>query len=136
MVCGFSIGLDQRPEDLLDRARTAVAGAGGSLDGDAHGGRLRVPTPLGPIEGTYTVDGSEVRFDISRKPAFVSCSKIEAKGPRNNDFAGQRAQMRPPSKARGGRNLPGFNRRATPLGGMQLPSNPEVILARSRSSGN
>jgi hypothetical protein len=31
--------------------------------------------------------------------------------------------MRPPSKARGGRNLTGFNRRATQLGGMQLPSN-------------
>ena len=41
--------------------------------------------------------------------------------------------MRPPSKARGGCNLAGFNRRATRLGGMQLPSNPVVILARPLS---
>ncbi len=37
------------------------------------------------------------------------------------------------SKAREGRNLTGFNRRATRLGGMQQPSNPEVILAQPLS---
>jgi len=42
--------------------------------------------------------------------------------------------MRPSSKARGGRNLTGFNRRATRLDGMQRPSNPAVILARPLSS--
>jgi hypothetical protein len=35
--------------------------------------------------------------------------------------------MRPSSKARGGRNLTGFNRRVTPLDGMQRPSNAAVI---------
>ena len=39
--------------------------------------------------------------------------------------------MRPSSKERGGRNLTGFNRRATRLGGMQQPSNPVVILAQT-----
>jgi len=44
--------------------------------------------------------------------------------------------MRPSSKERGGHNLTGFNRRATRLGGMQQPSNPVVILARTlRVSG-
>ncbi len=42
--------------------------------------------------------------------------------------------MRPPRKARGGRNLAGFNRRATKRGGMQQPSNPEVILAPAFSA--
>ena len=37
------------------------------------------------------------------------------------------------SKERGGRNLTGFNRRATLLGGMQQPSNPVAILARTLS---
>ena len=57
-------------------------------------------------------------------------SRSYSKGPRENNFAGQRALMRPSSKAREGRNLTGFNRRATQLGGMQQPSNPVVILAR------
>jgi len=35
------------------------------------------------------------------------------------------------SKAREGRNLTGFNRRATRLDGMQQPSNPVVILAQA-----
>lgn len=46
-------------------------------DGDEKGGDYTLRTPLGVIEGTYTVKGTIGTFLIERKPAIIPCGLIE-----------------------------------------------------------
>ncbi|MCB9596231.1 MAG: hypothetical protein H6719_26145 [Sandaracinaceae bacterium] len=45
--------------------------------GDDTGGHYKLRTPLGSIEGTYTVDGKHVCFQVEKKPRIVPCALIE-----------------------------------------------------------
>jgi len=102
--------------------------------------------------GMETVDGRpllEANFMAylaarGERPGPDTQAKTPApKGLRENNFAGQRALMRPSGKARGrarcarparreGEPTPsGWRTRATQQGGMQQPSNPVVILAQT-----
>lgn len=46
-------------------------------DGDETGGDYTLRTPLGTIEGTYTVKDSVGVFLIEKKPALIPCALIE-----------------------------------------------------------
>ncbi len=78
MSCKFTIDVDGDPADLIARARGALASIGGKIEGDATGGTVSGDTPFGRIEGTYSVVGRAVSFDITKKPMLVSCSMIES----------------------------------------------------------
>jgi hypothetical protein len=47
------------------------------FDGDVEKGDYTLRTPVGTIEGTYSVTDSTVCFLIEKKPAVVPCGLIE-----------------------------------------------------------
>jgi hypothetical protein len=70
------------PADLavaIARVRTLIRGEGGTFTGDAKAGRFTGPTPVGTVEGRYTVQGAVIRITITSKPMVASCAAIEAK---------------------------------------------------------
>lgn len=77
MPCTFTIAFGGSAEDLFQRAKARIEERRGSLDGDATGGEFKIPTPVGPIQGRYAIEGQEIRFDIRRRPMMISCKMIE-----------------------------------------------------------
>ena len=70
------------PDDLngvLARVQEHIARDGGKFAGDATAGHFAGSSPLGPIEGRYTVQGTTIRITITSKPMLAPCGMIEAK---------------------------------------------------------
>ncbi len=69
-----SMRLERRVADLpaaLERAQRETRARGGVFEGDLELGRFMMRTPLGPVEGRYTSEGTRVCFVIDRKPALL-----------------------------------------------------------------
>lgn len=75
--CNFSIQIGVTADEIAEKARTAIMGAGGSFSGNAGSGNFDVPTPLGTIRGSYVIQHPLIHVSISSKPFLVSCSVIE-----------------------------------------------------------
>ena len=70
------------PADLpavLARAQGLITAEGGTFAGDNHAGRFAGTSPVGPVEGRYTVQGASIRITITNKPVLAPCGAIEAK---------------------------------------------------------
>jgi hypothetical protein len=68
------------PADLsatLARVQALIVGEGGQFAGDAKAGRFSGASPVGPIEGRYTVYAETIRITITSKPMLVPCAAIE-----------------------------------------------------------
>lgn len=78
-MCEFTRLITGSAIEVIQRARQPIQAAGGSLDGDAQRGIIRIPTPVGEIAGEYTVTGGTIAFRITQKPFFVPCAVIEAR---------------------------------------------------------
>ena len=74
--CTFSIGFSGSPEDVFNRAKSAVEKQGGSFSGDATGGNFSIQV-FGTISGSYTVTGQELNIVIDDKPMMIPCAAIE-----------------------------------------------------------
>lgn len=61
----------------LLRAKQEAVKFGSVWDGDVDRGRYVLRTPLGTVEGTYTVSDRRIRFLIEKKPGIVPCVLIE-----------------------------------------------------------
>jgi hypothetical protein len=64
-----------RPESVAG----LLAGAqrmGAKLEGEEGGGKLSVPTPLGPLEGTYAFDGELFIVAVTARPAMLPVEMI------------------------------------------------------------
>lgn len=61
----------------LARAKREAEKFHSRWDGDEAGGDYTLRTPLGTIEGTYTLRDSVVVFSIAKKPAIIPCGLIE-----------------------------------------------------------
>ena len=61
------------------RVQALIVRQGGSFAGDATAGRFAGPTPVGTVEGRYTVQGTAIRITITSKPLLAPCGAIEAK---------------------------------------------------------
>lgn len=77
MACKFKIPFAGSPQQVLNRARTAVEGQGGTFTGDENYGSFQVSV-MGTIIGSYTVMGNELDITIDSKPMFVGCGMIES----------------------------------------------------------
>lgn len=75
--CNFSLSFNQPIEQLIEKAKNAITSRGGSFTGNNQAGDYSISTPVGSIQGTYTVGGNKINFTIIKKPLLVSCSKIE-----------------------------------------------------------
>lgn len=77
MGCRFKIPYSGSAQQVLNRARTAVEGQGGTFSGNETSGDFEVSV-MGTIRGSYTVTGNELDITIDSKPIFVGCSMIES----------------------------------------------------------
>jgi hypothetical protein len=75
--CNFSIQFVISADEVAQKARTGIMGAGGSFQGNSDTGNFSVPTPLGDISGSYAIQQSVIHVTISSKPFLVSCGVIE-----------------------------------------------------------
>ncbi len=76
--CNFSIAFMQTPESLAIKARQAIQQAGGSFNGDGTAGTFSLSTPIGSVDGSYTIENSFLKVQIDHKPVFLSCTRIQA----------------------------------------------------------
>lgn len=76
-ACNFSIGFTDPIEQLIEKARNGIANAGGTFKGGSESGSYAIPTALGSINGTYTVQDGSITFVINEKPGLIGCGKIE-----------------------------------------------------------
>ena len=58
-------------------AKNAIRGAGGEFEGNDETGEFRLSTPVGSVKGNFTIEDSTLVVNISDKPMFITCSKIE-----------------------------------------------------------
>ena len=77
--CEFGIDFTGSAQDLIEKAEKAIQDAGGSFSGDTSSGSFSVPTPLGKINGKYTISGQTIHITITEKPLLVPCKMIENK---------------------------------------------------------
>jgi hypothetical protein len=75
--CNFSISFNGNVEQLLAKAKSAITTTGGQFSGDVAGGEFSLPTFVGTITGSYDVSPNQLNIEISDKPFFLPCSKIE-----------------------------------------------------------
>ena len=63
--------------ESLARAKAEAEKFRSTFEGDAVKGDYVLRTPLGTVEGTYTVADHTVCFRIEKKPLIVPCALIE-----------------------------------------------------------
>ena len=76
MPCNFTITFPQSAEQIVNKARAAIEGQGGSFSGDLTSGNFQVQV-MGNITGAYSITGQSMQVNIDTKPIFLSCSQIE-----------------------------------------------------------
>ncbi len=77
-TCSFSIPFSGDATDILNKAQSGIASAGGNFTGNINNGEFSLSTFVGEITGTYIINGSNLNIDITDKPMFLGCSMIEA----------------------------------------------------------
>lgn len=77
MACNFSIPVAGNTEQLINKARAAVQGQGGTFDGDMQKGNFTVSAFGNKIEGNYSINGDQMDINITDKPFLLSCGMIE-----------------------------------------------------------
>ncbi len=75
--CNFSINFNGNADDMTKLAEQAISGAGGSFTGDNLAGMFVISSPLGKVEGNYSVENQSFNISITDKPFLLSCNRIE-----------------------------------------------------------
>lgn len=65
------------PSATVVRAKAEAQKFGSTWDGDGERGRYLLRTPLGSLEGHYSVTDNVVTFVVERKPMVIPQSLIE-----------------------------------------------------------
>jgi hypothetical protein len=76
--CSFKFNIDSNPAEIINKVKTKIENEGGSFTGDDSEGKFNLPTPVGAIEGNYSVSDNELKIDITKKPMMLPCSMIES----------------------------------------------------------
>ena len=76
--CSFKFNIDSNPVYIVDKVKSKIENEGGSFTGDENEGSFDLATPVGSIEGNYSVDDNELKIDITKKPMMLPCSMIES----------------------------------------------------------
>ena len=75
----FTITVAGDMTETLEKIRTTVTSMGGSFSGDGTSGSIASQTPVGQVEGDYSISGNEITITITKKPIMVPCGMIETK---------------------------------------------------------
>lgn len=76
-MCEFTFTHSKSPEDIYERAKSAITGAGGELTGDQGAGAFMIEKMGMSVEGRYQINDTEVKLFVDKKPFFISCQQIE-----------------------------------------------------------
>ena len=76
--CSFNFNIESNPAEIINKVKSKIENEGGSFTGDEKEGNFNLPTPVGAIEGKYTVSENELKIDITKKPMMLPCSMIES----------------------------------------------------------
>ncbi len=76
--CNFSITFTGNATDIVTKTRESITKAGGKFEGDATSGSVFMATPVGEVEGIYTIEGQNLEIEITKKPMFIPCNLIES----------------------------------------------------------
>jgi hypothetical protein len=76
-ACNFSFPIQGNPADILQKARAAVTGQGGTFEGNEQSGQFNLTVFGSTITGSYSVAGSQMDILISDKPFLLPCVTIE-----------------------------------------------------------
>ena len=77
MSCNFKLPFTGSPEEVLNKAKTAVQEQGGNFSGDVSTGNFDVTAFGNAIKGSYSIAGNELSIGIHDKPFFLPCITIE-----------------------------------------------------------
>ena len=75
----FDIPMPADLQATLRHLESALQTQGGSFEGNASAGRFSGVTPVGTLEGKYSVEGNAIRVTITSKPMMAPCGTIESK---------------------------------------------------------
>ena len=53
--CTFKFTIDSNPTEIINKVKLKIENEGGSFTGDENEGNFNLPTPVGSIEGNYSV---------------------------------------------------------------------------------
>ena len=76
--CSFKFNIESNPAEIINKVKLKIENEGGSFTGDENEGNFNLPTPVGTIEGNYSVSNNELKIDITKKPVMLPCSMIES----------------------------------------------------------
>jgi hypothetical protein len=76
--CNININFSGSAEEILSKAKSAVASQGGAFEGDLNSGQFNVSLMSNTVAGTYIVEGNQLKLNITEKPMFVPCNAIES----------------------------------------------------------
>ena len=76
--CSFNFNIESSSAEIINNVKTKIENEGGSFTGDDNEGNFNLPTPVGTIEGNYSVSDNELNIDITKKPMMLPCSMIES----------------------------------------------------------
>ncbi|MGZ8538135.1 MAG: hypothetical protein ACXWV9_07715 [Flavisolibacter sp.] len=74
--CNFTIDFQGSPEEVYNKAKSAVEKQGGNFSGDSSSGNFSINV-FGTISGSYTVSGQQLHIAVDEKPMMIPCSAIE-----------------------------------------------------------
>ena len=77
MAHTFEIPFKGDPESIINRAKSTIEKAEGTLEGNAAQGNFQVPSMIGEVKGSYTIENSNLVVTITDKPVFAPYSMIE-----------------------------------------------------------
>jgi hypothetical protein len=77
-MCQFTYRLQVPVATVLEQIRQLAEQYQGEFHGDEHSGRIGLTLFLGSIAGTYTINGDELRLEITQKPFLLGCGAIDA----------------------------------------------------------
>jgi hypothetical protein len=75
--CSFDLTFSEEAAAVVQKFQNRITGAGGTFTGNEGNGVFTVKTPVGAVEGNYTVAGSVITINIVDKPMFLGCGMIE-----------------------------------------------------------
>jgi len=76
--CSFKFNIDSSPVEIIEKVKLKIENEGGNFTGDDNEGDFNLPTPVGAIEGNYSISDNELKIDITKKPMMLPCSMIES----------------------------------------------------------
>lgn len=76
-MCEFSFNHTKTPEEIYERAKSAIIGNGGKMNGDVRVGTFSIEKMGMAVEGRYEITMEVVKLSVDKKPFFISCDQIE-----------------------------------------------------------